>query len=1581
MFKKMRVNFFKSFFVLLFFLILPLFVLAAPSSEDSVSSLGENDPDAIAIRVIPNPENYNIQQWYKMQGFTGSPQSLIVDGYKAIRDGRTVYISAANIDLENNKIYFNIYLISYNQEADDNTIDIFGKILKNWKLNTNLKDKIGHCSISSKICKSETDCPSGYICGGYVGQDSAHLLNDSSEVNVVGKIYQKNRCIIKEDDYNKEPVNTPACLLDSDCPNNLFCDSPKSMLIRDVERLEKLKIIKTKLEAYKNLNGHYPILSSGTYVPYVAISSWPSWQQTFLNQISVSGVTDSINRISSCYDENSNFDLLTCWENDKAVFLSTEKPVNYTNFVLPEYSSVFSYVSDPKGLSASIYSPMESSEYWGESFTLPSGENTDDFNPPYIPVDDELPQYNNPYFEEALMTGHSGTSFEGYIKAKDPRDQALSWVVSGCIPGKPLYPDNTIITDCSESNWSSWTPNKYPARELTNSDETILLKSTIAGDSQPIDSPTVQEKNKRYIIGVSVKNSSGYETIKNFPIYIANQNPSVQVSSNYSSNLSSGQDFSFPISINDKSKLQTLIVCQLDLSNNCVNTCEIKPDVDKLVEFTGSALFNNKLVMVLSILDANKESYSLVIKNKYSINTPNVFNSSHVGTHRFKITAKDPHQAQTSVNFNITFTADAPSIVFNNCSNSVALNNNYSCEISSSKPGEYITVDIIEKPSFLTFSAANKTLSGVANSLGAKTIKAKITNSFGMSSEGTHNFSVFTKPEVETVSHSDVTSNSFKCNGRIISAGGNYVGGRGCVTSPASSNLSIANVSSCASNNGCSYEASISDNSSYIHTLSDLTRNYLYYYRAYAVNQAGISYGATKSFKTRADYPVVTVNQQTLASGNINFSGYLSDNGGGDLVSGSAILAMGFVWSTSASSLETYIGACSLNVNNCILANSPYAIGTFSKGVSVSKFTPGVTYYFKSFAMNRDSYGDRVGVSSDTKTFVLPVAPSISTTNVSNITSSSATSGGTISNPSNVSISECGLIYWSNDSSHFVSETKVVSSSCSGSFSLTMSNLFPGIEYSVKSYITSSFGTVYGSTFPFTTKTTSSVSYNGNGQTGGTAPATQTGDTGTNVTIAGQGGLVKTGYNFVGWNTKTDGTGSNYLPNAVIQIPSTGLILYAKWTPFISTVNLDSQGGTSGTGSVVATYGSAMPTAISPVRSGYSFGGYYNQTGGLGSQYYTNSMSSARTWDMTTSPVTLYAKWTPITYSVIFDKNDASATGTMASQSIISGASANLTLNQFVKPGYSFAGWATSSTGSVIYSNGASYTMGTASVTLYAKWTANTYTISFNADGGSVLPSSKIVTYNSAIGTLPTPTKSGSMFSDWFTGINGTGTRYTSSTIYNQTSNITLYAKWVSAVTLPTVTIAPTSSITTGSAVSGGNVTSDGGATVTERGVVYSKTSTLPTTSTGTKIVSGSGTGAFTSNITGLTPGSMYYVRAYAINSAGTAYSSLVANFTTLSMPRTLTVFINGYEYGSNVSVQENGSYKGNCTDFMCEYTVNNGSTINLEASAYSPTVFENWTGPCFGSQPYCSFTISSDTHVYADFGCYDSGGSYMCFQ
>jgi hypothetical protein len=139
--KKIQLNYSNNILILVItiFLIFPLFIihnsLFAFAAASPLTAIGTS-PDAIAIRVMPNSDHYSPLVWYKKNiKLQGSPQNLLVDGYEAVRDGRTVYVNAANIS--GNNFYTNIYIISYNQDAEASTIDIFGQILAHWKFNTN----------------------------------------------------------------------------------------------------------------------------------------------------------------------------------------------------------------------------------------------------------------------------------------------------------------------------------------------------------------------------------------------------------------------------------------------------------------------------------------------------------------------------------------------------------------------------------------------------------------------------------------------------------------------------------------------------------------------------------------------------------------------------------------------------------------------------------------------------------------------------------------------------------------------------------------------------------------------------------------------------------------------------------------------------------------------------------------------------------------------------------------------------------------------------------------------------------------------------------------------------------------------------------------------------------------------------------------------------------------------------------------------------------------------------------------------------------------------------------------------------
>ena len=135
-------------------------------------------------------------------------------------------------------------------------------------------------------------------------------------------------------------------------------------------------------------------------------------------------------------------------------------------------------------------------------------------------------------------------------------------------------------------------------------------------------------------------------------------------------------------------------------------------------------------------------------------------------------------------------------------------------------------------------------------------------------------------------------------------------------------------------------------------------------------------------------------------------------------------------------------------------------------------------------------------------------------------------------------------------------------------------------------------------------------------------------------------------------------------------------------------------------------------------------------------------------------------------------------TGTMGDVTTENGT---LTLPKctFTREGYTFAGWATSANGEVAFADEEVVSNWDADITeLFAKWTAKTITITWDANGGSVNPTSSTYTYNGATITLPIPTRTGYSFNGWFTATTG-GTQITEvGTTNKPTENVTYYAKW-----------------------------------------------------------------------------------------------------------------------------------------------------------------------------------------------------------
>lgn len=141
-------------------------------------------------------------------------------------------------------------------------------------------------------------------------------------------------------------------------------------------------------------------------------------------------------------------------------------------------------------------------------------------------------------------------------------------------------------------------------------------------------------------------------------------------------------------------------------------------------------------------------------------------------------------------------------------------------------------------------------------------------------------------------------------------------------------------------------------------------------------------------------------------------------------------------------------------------------------------------------------------------------------------------------------------------------------------------------------------------------------------------------------------------------------------------------------------------------------------------------------------------------------------------YVVTYDGNGGS---TPSAANVSPGSST--TLPSSSRSGYTFNGWYTAASGGSFIGNaGSSYTP-SSSITLYAQWSVITYTVTYNANGGSVSPSSNTVNAGSSV-TFPTPSRSGYTFAGWYTVSSGGTFLGIGGSTYTPTASITIYAQW-----------------------------------------------------------------------------------------------------------------------------------------------------------------------------------------------------------
>ena len=278
---------------------------------------------------------------------------------------------------------------------------------------------------------------------------------------------------------------------------------------------------------------------------------------------------------------------------------------------------------------------------------------------------------------------------------------------------------------------------------------------------------------------------------------------------------------------------------------------------------------------------------------------------------------------------------------------------------------------------------------------------------------------------------------------------------------------------------------------------------------------------------------------------------------------------------------------------------------------------------------------------------------------------------------------------------------------------------------------------------------------------------------------------TKTGYTFLGYYDSVTGGVQYYnadMDSMLTWSRTEGITLYARWEANEYTVSFSANGGSGAQGSVLATYGEAMPSATAPTRTGYTFMGYYTAVNG-GVNYYNADMTSARVCDLTEDTV-LYAYWSANEYTVTFDNQGGSGESSVT----VEYGSSLPYVSKPTKAGYTFLGYYDSATGGAQYYDADMSSMLTWSrtegITLYARWEANEYTVSFSANGGSGAQGSVLATYGEAMPSATTaPTRTGYTFMGYYTDVNGEGVKYynadmTGARDCDLTEDTVLYAHW-----------------------------------------------------------------------------------------------------------------------------------------------------------------------------------------------------------
>ncbi|MGG5372425.1 InlB B-repeat-containing protein [Enterococcus sp. AZ196] len=279
------------------------------------------------------------------------------------------------------------------------------------------------------------------------------------------------------------------------------------------------------------------------------------------------------------------------------------------------------------------------------------------------------------------------------------------------------------------------------------------------------------------------------------------------------------------------------------------------------------------------------------------------------------------------------------------------------------------------------------------------------------------------------------------------------------------------------------------------------------------------------------------------------------------------------------------------------------------------------------------------------------------------------------------------------------------------------------------------------------------VTFDKNDGTGTMADQSFKYDTAQNLTA---NKFTRDGYTFQGWSTKQTGA-YMYLDSASVNnltaVKDETVTLYAIWKADSQIVQFDVNGGDISTkpGNISGDTDSTVDLSKvkAPTRTGYTFKHWYKQGDAA-------KADVGASITMPANGVTLVADWKANTYTVNFHKN--TGTGTMTAQDFKYDETKKLTKNSFVKDGYTFVGWSTTSGGTSSYVDEATVSNLTAdnngSIDLYAVWSASAQIVQFDVNGGDVSSKPGNITGNTDdtidLSSVKNPTRTGYTFKHWY---------------------------------------------------------------------------------------------------------------------------------------------------------------------------------------------------------------------------------------